>query len=274
MDWLSKRWHWTHISAMRATEYRCLMSPKFFLASAAMSSLLLLPACAQDSASADSSAAVSRGEVREIIRDYLMENPEIIEEALVELSARQKAEDERAAREALAANADALYNNAADFTIGPDDAEVTVVEFFDYRCGYCKRSVDFVAGLPASYDGNVRVVFKELPILSPESRQAALAALAAGKQGKYFEMHVALMEHRGNYTDPEINALAAEVGVDVEQMRADMSSDAVQKQLADAAVLARELGVNGTPAFFVGDTAVPGANTPAVTRAIEAALQG
>ncbi|MEM1149714.1 MAG: DsbA family protein [Pseudomonadota bacterium] len=239
-----------------------------------MSSLLLLPACAQDSAAADSATTVSRGEVEEIIRDYLLENPEIIEEALVELSARQKAEDERAAREALAASTDALYNNASDYAIGPEDAAVTVVEFFDYRCGFCKRAVDDVAGLPATYDGNVRVVFKELPILSPESRQAALAALAAGQQGKYFEMHVALMEHRGNYTDPEINALAADVGVDVEQMRADMASDEIQKQLADVSALARTLGVNGTPAFFVGETAIAGADLPAVTRAIEDALQG
>ncbi|MEL6569625.1 MAG: DsbA family protein [Pseudomonadota bacterium] len=250
------------------------MSPKFPLAAAAISSLILLPACAQEAATADTASAMSRAEVQEIIRDYLMENPEIIEEALVELSARQKAEEERKAREALAANSEALYQNAADFTIGPDDAEVTVVEFFDYRCGYCKRSVDYVAGLPANYDGQVRVVFKELPILSPESREAALAAIAAGKQGKYFEMHVALMEHRGNYSTPEINALAAEVGVDVEQMRADMDSDDVQKHLADSSALARELGVSGTPAFFVGDTFVPGANTPAVTRAVEAALQG
>ncbi|MEM9739496.1 MAG: DsbA family protein [Pseudomonadota bacterium] len=250
------------------------MFQKFPFAAAAMSSLILLPACAQDSAAADTSSAMSRAEVQEIIRDYLMENPEIIEEALVELSARQKAEEDRLAREALTANFESLYENEADFTIGPDDAEVTVVEFFDYRCGYCKRSVDYVAGLPASYEGNVRVVFKEHPILSPESRQAALAALAAGKQGKYFEMHIALMEHRGNFTAPEINALAADVGLDVDQMRADMDSDDVKKQLADSSALARELGINGTPAFFVGETSVPGANTPAVTRAIEAALQG
>ena len=250
------------------------MFPKFHPAAAAVSTLFLLPACAQEAATADTVDTMSRSQVEEIVRDYIMENPEIIEEALVELSARQKAEEERQAREALQANSSALYENEADYAIGPDDAEVTVVEFFDYRCGYCKRSVDFVAGLPASHDGNVRVVFKELPILSPESREAALAALAAGKQGKYFEMHIALMEHRGNYTTADINALAEEAGVDVDQMRADMDSEDVQQHLAESSALARELGVNGTPAFFVGDTAVPGANTPAVTRAIEAALRG
>ncbi|MEO0784602.1 MAG: DsbA family protein [Pseudomonadota bacterium] len=247
------------------------MIQKLPMAAAALTTLVLLPACAQES-QADTAEVMTRTEVQEIIRDYLMENPEVIEEALVELSARQKAEEDRKAREALAENVDALYQNASDFAIGPDDAEVTVVEFFDYRCGYCKRSVDYVAGLPANYDGNVRVVFKELPILSPQSREAALAALAAGQQGKYFEMHVGLMEHRGNFTSAEINEVAAEAGVDVEQMRADMDSDAVQKQLADTSALARDLGISGTPAFFVGDTAINGANTPAVTRAIEAAL--
>ncbi|MCI4645699.1 MAG: DsbA family protein [Hyphomonadaceae bacterium] len=234
----------------------------------ALSSLLLLPACAEETASA-STQSMTRAEVEEIVRDYLLENPEVIEDALLILDARQKAEEERAAREALTANHDALYQNAADYSIGPDDAEVTVVEFFDYRCGYCKRSVDYVAGLPANYEGNVRVVFKELPILSSESRIAARAALAAGLQGKYFEMHVGLMESRGNFTNAEINMIAQEAGIDVEQMREDMETDAVNDQLADSLALARALGVTGTPAFFVGDTRVPGANTPAVTRLIE-----
>ena len=236
--------------------------------SLALSTLLLLPACADEAASA-SAQSVSRGEVEDIVRDYILENPEIIEEALLILDARQKAEEERLAREAIVNNHDALYNHASDHSIGPEDADVTVVEFFDYRCGYCKRSVDYVAGLPAAYDGDVRVVFKELPILSPESRVAARAAIAAGLQGKYFEMHVALMESRGNFTNAEINMIADSVGVDVEQMLEDMDSDEVNNHLADSIDLARALGVTGTPAFYVGDTKVPGANTPAVTRLIE-----
>ncbi|MEM1106368.1 MAG: DsbA family protein [Pseudomonadota bacterium] len=244
------------------------------ISAGALGALALLPACAQDARAADPDGAMTPAQVEEIVRDYILDNPEVIEEALVILSERQKAEEAEAAREALTANADALYSNAEDFTIGPEDAEVTVVEFFDYRCGFCKRSVDFVAGLPASYDGNVRVVFKELPILSPESREAALAALAAGKQGKYFDVHVALMEHRGNYSSAEINAVAASVGVDVERMRRDMESTAVLAQLADTSALAQRLGVGGTPAFFVGDTVVSGANTAAVIEAIEAELKG
>ena len=237
----------------------------------AFSALLLLPACADEAASA-STQSVSKAEVEDIVRDYILENPEIIEEALLILDARQKAEEERLAREAIADNHDALYNHASDYSIGPDDAEVTVVEFFDYRCGYCKRSVDYVAALPANYDGKVRVVFKDLPILSPESRVAARAAIAAGLQGKYFEMHVALMESRGNFTNAEINMIAQSVGVDVEQMRDDMDTDAVNDHLAESLDLARRLGVSGTPAFYVGDTKVPGANTPAVTRLTEEQL--
>lgn len=230
----------------------------------------LVAACAQDSSA--QSSTMSRADVEEIVRDYILENPEIIEDALIELGERQKAEEAEAARRAVADNADALFQNAADYTIGPDDAAVTVVEFFDYRCGYCKRATDFVAGLPAAYDGDVRVVFKELPILSPESRQAALAALAAGEQGKYFEMHVALMESRSDFSESAINAVAEAAGVDVDRMRADMESTDVQKQLSDSVALARALNVTGTPAFIVGDQTVPGANTPAVTRLIEEQL--
>ncbi len=234
----------------------------------ALGALALTPACAERPASADSDV-MTRGEVETIVREYIMANPEIIEEALVELGERQRREEADAARKAIVDNQDALYNQASDPAIGPDDAEITVVEFFDYRCGYCKRSIDFVAGLPAKHDGKVRVVFKEYPILSPQSRQAALAALAAKEQGKYFEMHTALMETETALDDADIDKIAGSVGVDVAKMRADMKSTAVQQELADMTALARDLGVNGTPAFFIGEEAIQGANTPRITQVIE-----
>lgn len=235
--------------------------------------LTLTPACADRSASADSDV-MTRGEVETIVREYIMANPEIIEEALVELGERQRREEAEAARKAIVDNQDALYRQASDPAIGPDDAEITVVEFFDYRCGYCKRSLDFVAGLPAKYDGRVRVVFKEYPILSPQSRQAALAALAAKEQGKYFEMHTALMETDTALGDDDIDKIADSVGVDVAKMRADMKSTAVQQELADMTALARDLGVTGTPAFFIGEEAIQGANTPRITQVIKDKLEG
>ena len=128
--------------------------------------------------------------------------------------------------------------------------------------------------LPEKYDNKVRVVFKEFPILSTESEKAALAAIAAGKQGKYLEMHLALMElDNGSGFGPEqIDVAAESVGIDVETMRADMKSIEVQKAVADAKSLARTLNITGTPNFIVGTEMVSGADTQSVEALIESAL--
>lgn len=236
---------------------------------AASTSVLLVAACSEGTASADTP---DRAAIEQIVREYILENPEIIEEALVQLSEKQKAEQAAAQVAAISGNKAALFENEDDYFIGPADAPVTVVEFFDYRCGFCKRSLDYVAALPEVHDGKVRVVFKEFPILSPQSRTAALAALAAGKQGLYFEMHAALMESNSQLSDSDIDDIAESVGVDVAKMRADMRSEAVQQQLADHTGLARSLNITGTPAFIIGDDLVPGANTPQITALIKEAL--
>ncbi|MDJ0922525.1 MAG: thioredoxin domain-containing protein [Henriciella sp.] len=240
-----------------------------FLYAAAAASLLLTPACAQEQIN-----TADKAEIENIVREYILENPEIIEEALIALNEKQQlAEAERVA-ELIAENADAIYNNPQDYSIGPADAPVTVVEFFDYRCGYCKRSAEWASQLPEKFDGQVRVVFKEYPILSAESEKAALAAIAAGEQGKYLEMHLALMalDNREGMDTDTINRVAEEAGIDVLKMRADMSSIAVQKTVADSKSLARKIGVSGTPNFLIGTDIVPGADTAAVERLITAAL--
>lgn len=247
-----------------------MISPlrKTALALAAVT-LSLLPACAQAGAESD------RADIERIVREYILENPEIIEEALVALHEKEKATQAELVRSAIAANKDALYAHAGDYAIGPADAAVTIVEFFDYRCGYCKRSVDWVQKLPAKYDGEVRVVFKELPIFGGISETAALAALAAGKQGKYWEFHSALMKIKNNdeLTDAKIDELAAANGINVAKLRADMKGQAVQKQLSEMKALGAALKVTGTPAFFIGDQHVEGANLPVIEKAIEDALK-
>ncbi|MEO0465080.1 MAG: DsbA family protein [Pseudomonadota bacterium] len=245
---------------------------KLAITATALTALTLLPACAQDSSASASTNDMTKAEVEEIVRDYILENPEIVEDALIALQAQRESEAEEAQRSAILANADGLYSFETDYSIGPDNAAVTIVEFFDYRCGFCKRSVDEVAALPVKFDGDVRVVFKELPILSPESRQAALAALAAGKQGKYLDMHVAMMSENSSLSNPEINRIAASIGVDVEQMRNDMQSAEVLQQLADSEALARKLDVSGTPAFFIGEHFINGANLPLLNRLINEEL--
>ncbi|MEQ8559359.1 MAG: thioredoxin domain-containing protein [Henriciella sp.] len=209
--------------------------------------------------------------IEQIVHDYIIENPEVIEEALIKLSQQADERDAATKREAIRSNMDAIYNSEFDYGIGPEDAPVTVVEFFDYRCSYCKRSMDWALALPEAHDGKVRVVFKELPILSPESEKAALAALAAGQQGKYAEMHRELMsmDNATGFDPEDIDAAAERAGVDVAQMREAMDSVQLKKVVADNKSLARKLGVDGTPAFFIGESMVPGANQEMVSRLIE-----
>lgn len=236
---------------------------------AAATALAFTPACAQDAA-----ISSDREAVEEIIYSYLMENPEVLEEALIALQVkRQNAESERA-RAAIAERLSDLIDNPGDNFIGPAEAPVTVVEFFDYRCGYCKQSASWTSGLPEKYDNKVRVVFKELPILSAESEKAALAAVAAGKQDKYIEMHMGLMEldNGSGFTAAQIDAVAERVGVDVAKMRADMSSIAVQTTVSESKSLARSLGIDGTPNFIVGTDLVGGADVAQVEALIEAQL--
>ena len=244
------------------------MTRTFSMALAA-TAIALTPACAQGQVDTADKEAIEK-----IVYEYIMENPEIIEDALIALNEQRAAEEAALAMAAIADNQDALINNAADYSVGPADAPVTVVEFFDYRCGFCKRSAQWAVDLPEKYDNKVRVVFKEFPILSAESEKAALAAIAAGRQDKYIEMHMALMElDTGSGFGPDqIDAAAESVGVDVAKMRADMKSIDVQKTVADAKSLARTLSISGTPNFIVGTEMVSGADTESVETLIEAAL--
>ena len=219
---------------------------------------------------------MERAELETVIHEYIVTHPEVIEEAIIALNARDRAEAAKAAKDAISQNADELYDLDTDHFIGPADAPVTVVEFFDYRCGYCKRSMPFVQGLPEQYDNKVRVVFKEYPIFGGISETAALAALAAGKQGKYYEMHVALMGLKSNdeLTEKKIDELGEEIGIDVRKMRADMKSVSLRKQLDDMQKLGHALNLTGTPGFYIGDTAIEGADQPGIEKAIKDALKG
>ncbi|GGB60950.1 MULTISPECIES: thioredoxin domain-containing protein [Henriciella] len=235
----------------------------------ALALVALTPACAQGDVDLTNKSAIEK-----IVRDYILENPEIIEEALIALSEKKAEEEAAAARKAITDNHDLIYKSKNDFAIGPEDAPVTLVEFFDYRCGYCKRSMEWTMALPEKYDNKVRVVFKEFPILTAESEKAALAALAAGEQGKYAEMHRELMQldNSTGFDKDDIDAAAERAGVNVDKMRADMESVKLQKVVADNKSLARKIGVDGTPAFFVGDEFVPGADQSRVNMMIENAL--
>jgi len=135
---------------------------------------------------------------------------------------------------------------------------VTLVEFFDYRCGYCRRVAPDVLAL-IQRDSGVRFAMKEFPILGEESVYASRAAIAAAAQDMYWEMHLALLNFRGTYDEDSIRAIAADLGMDPDRLVADMASSQVDAVINRNYELAQALGINGTPAFIVGDTIVPGA---------------
>ncbi len=221
----------------------------------------LLVACAQANP-AEKVSVADRAAVEQIVRDYILDNPEIIEEALIELAARERAK-----------TAIALASDPRDFSIGPADAKVTIVEFFDYRCGFCKRSMDWVMDTAETHPDDIRVVFKELPILSEESRTAALAALAAGEQGKYMEMHQALMQSRSDFSDAAIDEIARTVGVDVKKMRADMGSRELLQQVADVREQAISVDAGATPTFFINGRVVAGYDEKTLDTIVSEELQ-
>jgi protein-disulfide isomerase len=220
----------------------------------ASSYYILGNANAQDQNVADSSGSFSetqRGEIQQIFRDYLMENPEMISEAMIALREKQEREMEEMTQNKLKEYAEFFQSDDVPF-VGKKDGDVTVVEFFDYNCGYCKRAFEDVQAL-IERDKNVRVVFIEMPILGPTSFTAAQWAMAAHKQGKYFEFHQALMEHQGGKDEAQMKVIAERLGLDVDKMAADAKSDAVQELLGKSIGVARDMGIQGTPAFIVGD---------------------
>lgn len=231
---------------------------RYLAASVSLIALGLSAACAQDNPEQDQSRAITE----EIVREYILANPEIIEEALIALNTKRQAEEEETKRVAVIANSELLFNASSDYSIGPDDAAVTVVEFFDYRCGPCRASMETVNALPERFNGNVRVVFKEFPILSPESRAAAIATLAAGRQGKYVEMHQAFMRSPTEFTEDDLTAIAKDIGLDLDQWNLDRKDKSLEAQIDATYQLATTIGANATPTFVIGDTLFSGLNRP------------
>ena len=209
-----------------------------------------------------------------LVRDYILQNPEIILESLSLMEARQKVEKEQAIRAALVSQRAALERDSGDPVVGNPDGDVTIVEFFDYQCTYCKSVMGPLMELVAR-DGNIRLVLKEFPILGPASEVAARASLAAARQGKYDAFHLDLMRLRGRLTEAAIYQVAREVGLDLAILRADMADPAIQAQIQKAYRLAQVLQIQGTPAFAIGDRLIPGAiNQKQMAELVAEARQG
>ena len=222
---------------------------------------------ADGSAETGAATAPERRAIERIVRDYLLRNPEIIEEVMEALQARKEAALEERTRAALVEHGEALRRHPGSPVSGNPRGDVTVVEFFDYQCGYCKRSLKVMTDLLKT-DRQVRVVWKEFPILGPVSTFAARAAMAAERQGKYLRFHVDVMSLRGRLTEAAVMGVARDIGLDIARLRRDMEDPEIGSYLEETARLARAIGVRGTPAFVIGETLVPGAVDGATIREI------
>ncbi|MFT7107183.1 MAG: protein-disulfide isomerase [Yoonia sp.] len=196
--------------------------------------------------------------IKELALQAIMENPQIIMEAVALLDQERNAQQAAVQAQTLAQQRDFLENDPNAPFMGDADAGTVVVEFFDYNCPYCKRAANDVKALLAA-DSDVRVVYREWPILGEGSVLAARAALAARAQGKYEEMHWALMDLQGRAEEASILWAARSVGLDIDQLIVDMESDEVTAHIEVSRGIAQSLGFTGTPAFVIGDALVPGA---------------
>ena len=195
-----------------------------------------------------------------VIRDYLLKNPEVVVDAIKKYQADQEASRDAEAKRMLSTMRDQLENAATSPSVGNPDGDVTIVEFFDYRCGYCKRVHDDVTEAVKA-DGKVRLVFKELPILGPDSVMASRAALGVfyTQPDKYRAFHNAMMESRGELNEDRVMDLAAGVGLNPADVKKAMMDPKVEQEIQHNMALAQALNINGTPAFIIGNNLVPGA---------------
>lgn len=212
----------------------------------------------RDSGGTGAVTATGQQDFEQSVRNYLVQNPEILIEMQAVFEQRQAEARSEARKQVISDNASLIFRPEHGLIAGNPDGDVTVVEFFDYNCGYCRRAFKDLVRL-IDTDKNVRVVLKEFPIFGGPSEEAARAAIAAHKQGKYFELHSALLENQGRASKETAMKLAEELGLDTEQLEKDMNSPDVDKVIKDTAALAEKMGLEGTPFYLVGDRAIPGA---------------
>ena len=206
------------------------------------------------------SSTVNRAEVEAIIKDYLIKNPEVLLEAQAALSAKQEASQQQAQGQVISQNHDKLFNSSLDAVFGNPKGDVTVVEFFDYNCGYCKRALPDMDALLKS-DPKLRFVMKEFPILGPDSTKAHIVAKAfkALMPEKYLEFHRDLLGRDGRATEDAAMQIAVKLGGNEKAIREKMKSPDIAQAFQQNYDLANALNINGTPSYIIGNEEVPGA---------------
>ncbi len=226
-------------------------------------------------ASAQTFSQPQRDEIGQIVRDYLLKHPEVLQEVMQELEKKQQVAEADKARGAIKTHAEELFNSPRHVTLGNPQGDVTFVEFFDYNCGYCKRALGDMTALMGK-DPKLKVVLKEFPVLGPGSVEAAQVAVAVRMQDKsgkkYMDFHQKMLLGRGQADKARALAVAKEIGLDMARLEKDLRSEEVAATLQESAKLAEALGLNGTPSYVIGNDVVIGAvGLAALGQKIEAA---
>lgn len=195
--------------------------------------------------------------IKELVLEAIRENPGIVFEAAQLFEEQQQANQALVAAQVLASEREALERDPNAPILGNPGGDVTVVEFFDYNCPYCRQVKPHMEALLAA-DPNVRVVYREWPILGEGSVFAARAALASRKQGKYDEFHWAMMGLNGRAEEATVISTAEKIGLNIAQLRRDMNAPEVDEHIQTSMRLSRTIGFSGTPSFVIGDSLAPG----------------
>jgi protein-disulfide isomerase len=224
--------------------------------------IALAALAAPRAASAQSFTDTQKSDIEAIVKNYLVSHPEVLEEAMNELTKRQAAAEDQKHQESIAKNADTIFNSPRGVVLGNKDGDVTFVEFFDYNCGYCKRAMADMLDLLKS-DHKLKVVLKEFPVLSEGSVDAAKVAVAVRMQDptgqKYLDFHQKLLGGRGPADKARAMAAAKDAGLDTAKLEKDMQSPEVKATIAENFKLAEDMGMNGTPSYVIGKQVVVGA---------------
>jgi protein-disulfide isomerase len=220
--------------------------------------LVLTAAQAAQPAAPQPFSEAQKAEIQELVRQVLRDHPEIVLDAIETLEAKEAEKKQTTERETLTKRHDDIERDPTDIVAGNPAGDVTLVEFFDYRCGYCKVMIDRLDEVVKG-DGKVRLVLKEFPILGPNSTLASRAALASIPQGKYLAFHDLMMARKGDINEASIMAMAAEAGLDVDKLKEEMKKPEIDQKLARNKELAKALQLDGTPGFVIGKQIIRGA---------------
>jgi protein-disulfide isomerase len=211
---------------------------------------------------ADEFSKTQRGEIEHIVREYIISHPEVLQEAMMEFEKRQAAAEAARHQAGVQQYAKEIFTSPHQVALGNPQGNVTMVEFFDYNCGYCKRAMSDMLTLLKT-DPNLKIVLKEFPVLGPGSLEAAKVATAVRMQDKtgkkYLEFHQKLLGGRGQADKAHALAVAKDVGMDIARIEKDIESPEVKASLDESMKIAEALGLNGTPSYVVGKDVVVGA---------------